>query len=69
MLRLILSATLMPGLAAGGTGSGTRALSGGLIGAGADAGAGSWLGGSPGTGAIVGDAVRAVGGAVTAPGS
>jgi osmotically inducible lipoprotein OsmB len=44
---------------------GDRAASGGLIGAGAGAGIAAVTGGSPLTGALVGGAVGAVGGAVT----
>jgi hypothetical protein len=44
---------------------GDRAASGGLIGAGAGAGVAALTGGSPLTGALIGGAVGAVGGAVT----
>jgi hypothetical protein len=55
------------GLALAGCGysPGDRAASGGLLGAGAGAGIAAVTGGSPLTGALIGGAVGAVGGAVT----
>ena len=64
MTTLVLAA-LGLGLAGCGYSPGDRAASGGRIGAGAGAGIAAVTGGSPLTGALVGGAVGAVGGAVT----
>jgi osmotically inducible lipoprotein OsmB len=53
------------GLAACGSTTGTRAVTGGLLGAGAGAGVSALTGGRPATGALIGGGVGAVGGAVT----
>ena len=59
----LLSASL--GLAACGSSTGTRAVTGGLIGAGAGAGVSAVTGGRPATGALIGGGVGAAGGAIT----
>ncbi|MCQ4161297.1 hypothetical protein NON00_15355 [Roseomonas sp. GC11] len=46
---------------------GQRAIGGGLLGAGAGAGIASVTGGNAGTGALIGGALGAVGGAATTP--
>ncbi|MBO1073586.1 hypothetical protein [Roseomonas marmotae] len=46
---------------------GQRAIGGGLLGAGAGAGVAGLAGGNVGTGALIGGALGAVGGAVTTP--
>jgi hypothetical protein len=46
---------------------GQRAVGGGLLGAGAGAGVAGLTGGNVGTGALIGGALGAVGGAVTTP--
>jgi osmotically inducible lipoprotein OsmB len=61
----LVLAGLGPALANCGYSPGDRAASGGLIGAGAGAGVAALTGGSPLTGALIGGAVGAVGGAVT----
>jgi len=65
--RLVISTSLLAGLAACGTDPGARAASGGLIGAGAGAGISAIAGGNPAVGALGGAAVGAIGGAATAP--
>jgi hypothetical protein len=69
--RVLALSCLLIGLAvtlAGcGYSPGDRAASGGLLGAGAGAGIAAVTGGSPLTGALIGGAVGAVGGAATNP--
>lgn len=69
MSRGIATALVMTGLglalAGCGYSTGDRAASGGLLGAGAGAGIAAVTGGSPLTGALIGGAVGAVGGAAT----
>lgn len=71
MIRRLVVPLLLVGLALGlagcGNSPGMRALTGGVIGAGAGAGIAAVSGGKPATGALIGGAVGAVGGAVTAP--
>lgn len=64
-LRAATLALTMTSLAACGSTTSDRALSGGAIGAGAGAVGGALTGGSPVTGAIVGGAAGAAAGAVT----
>ncbi|MFC3123913.1 hypothetical protein ACFOD4_02475 [Pseudoroseomonas globiformis] len=67
LARLVLLGGLAAGLAACNSYSpGQRAVGGGLLGAGAGAGLGS-LSGNAGTGALIGGALGAVGGAATTP--
>lgn len=63
----LLAATVSLSLAACGTSTGGRAVSGGLLGAGAGAGVSALTGGSVGTGALVGGGLGAAGGALTTP--
>jgi hypothetical protein len=63
----IIVGSSMLGLAACGTSTGERALSGGAIGAGAGAVAGAVTGMSVATGALLGGAVGAAAGALTRP--
>ncbi len=67
MPRLVTAAILASalGLAACGTGTGERAISGGALGAGVGAGAAGVTGGNIGTGALLGGAAGAAAGALT----
>ncbi len=70
-MRMIASTALIAGLmlmlSACGETPGTRAVTGGLLGAGTGAAVSGISGGNAGKGALIGDGIGAVGGAVTAP--
>jgi osmotically inducible lipoprotein OsmB len=65
--RALILISLGLSLAGCGYRPGDRALSGGLIGAGSGAALSAVTGGNLGTGALIGGALGAVGGAVTSP--
>jgi hypothetical protein len=66
-IKMLIGATALLSLAACGTTTQDRALSGGALGAGVGAGVGALTGGNIVTGALLGGAAGALGGALTRP--